>query len=558
MKPMEIMFFGAILLGTTVTASATPYTGTASPCTSTTPSNQVCSVDMLDFMKSKYAYNGHLSNSDNMYDTTSNSLLNNANNRAYDLTTKTWTTYNGDLKAGFMKHPTVSNSLMFSPNASPSAGYFLWDGGMDNSIYVVAEPTSTVGLLFKSFSTTNIAAAKSNWQNRGYYWSDKKMDMTPVGGGKWTYPDRITPVSSHYDFNTSNVQNGVRLDGYDPSTYAAAVTSVTYYSNMSDPNIPNGGSELPSTMEIVELKYSVKDASGQVRFSESYYYGRQNLNAFGLIRWRHSTYNPTVCSNGLPTGAYPNVICDTSFPSSALYIDAEGPYAKFVTVNLATWWGTTMATKWKNDVKFTRRGTADAYGNVAETGARPRNRGGILPQGAGNDSTLAAFTSADWIYMESSGVDEDWYLYPSGMDPIYPTAPSNYCRDGYEFVGAIVTTRSYNLLNWGGGTEGDWAVNPATGSVGTVYPAAGPSPHWVAMCGTKNTSGPTAYINASDAGEDSCAAGYAPRFWFNSNHTGVTACPAGQSCFNGAAKNYINFCVKASECVGACAQSTSP
>lgn len=564
-------------------ANSSPYTGSASPCTSAS-SATICSVDMLDFMKSKYSYtvNGftYTSNSDNITDSSSNSLGKTVQQRSYNVATASWSYTGSNLKTGFMKNPKVSNSLLFSPNGDPSTGYFVWDAGMDNSIYVVAEPPSDDTYMFKSFTTTNTPTVQSSWQNRGYFWSDKKMDMTPAGSGKWTGPSRITPVNGYYKFSTSGALTGVRLDGYDatgPTGAVSALTEVTYWSNLSDPNVINQFNttnvKLPSTLEVVELKFSIRDVNGNTRFWEKYYYGRQNLgggsfNSFGLIKFQHATRNAAVCSGGAPTPSHSSAVCDSTDPQGTLYIDSDTPISSFWTdpngaANyVANWWAVSTSAKWKNDLKFTKRTTADAYQNIEETGARPKNRGGFKPQGAGNDSSGATILTSDWVFMENNGVDEDWYLYPNGTDPLYaPSAsPTNYCRDGYVFVGAIVVPTSYNVLKYGGGIEGDWATTKS-GDIGTYVPSkTGSSNHWLVMCSTLNTSGTgqTAYINATNSGEASCAANYTTRLWFNANHTGVTACPTGSSCFDGSAKNYVNFCVKTAECVGSCAATSNP
>ena len=388
----------------------------------------------------------------------------------------------------------------------------------------------------------------------------KKYDVAPDGSGKWTASAWTSPVNGHQLYDSSGVLSGDRLESYDPTSGSKlAQVTATFWPSSSDSTIINHyGGQLPTPLEVVELKYSARDSSNQERWFERYYYARKNIsgtyNYFGLIKWDHAVLDSNVCVNGTPTSGHSNATCYGS-----LYIDKEDSYANFYSDSVPTWYTTVLNNKPVNDPKFTKRTATDSYGNIEEHNHKPRNRGGFLPQGAGNDSTNTGFTTSDMIFLETTGLDQDWYVYRSGQDPLYPSgSPTNYCRDGYNFVGSFVTNRSYNLLQYGNGTIGDWASS-ASGSIGTYYPSSsGNSAHWLVLCGTAGSDAPKVYVNASNANEASCASGYSTRLWFGANYSGVTACPPGQSCFDGSSKGYINFCVKSSECVGNCMGTTNP
>lgn len=164
--------------------------------------------------------------------------------------------------------------------------------------------------------------------------------------------------------------------------------------------------------------------------------------------------------------------------------------------------------------------------------ALPHNRGGFVPPGNGSDAranTVIGATSGsggDMLYLENRTFTQDWYIYPNGKDPLFAPSPSptNYCRDGYRFLGAMPVTRSFNGL-----TQRD--ENPG-------------SLHWVVLCGT----GSDLLLQASNAGEASCPASYVTRGWFaKPTHLGTTTCTTRGVCSDQTSKAFVNLCVSSRE-----------
>jgi hypothetical protein len=131
------------------------------------------------------------------------------------------------------------------------------------------------------------------------------------------------------------------------------------------------------------------------------------------------------------------------------------------------------------------------------------------------------------LYLENMTVEQDWYIYPNGKDPLFAPAasPTNYCRDGYKYLASFPTARSYNGLT--GTVENTGAL------------------HWVVVCGTSTD----AYFHGSNGnGDQSCGPGYVSRGWWgNPNHLTFSTCYPDGSCTDQGAKQFINMCVSAKE-----------
>lgn len=563
----------AVALSFVCTASAAPYIGTAAPCSAL--STSTCRVDVLQFMKTKYSYNGYTLNYDNHTDSTQNSLRAASYRQIYRPAIFAWEYVTGNsLPFGLAQHQTISNAVIYlstTQGTAKSLGYYSWGTGDVNALHVMSEISfqDTSNSWFKTFTGANTSYSQDDFQNRGYYWTDYSFDVTPIGGGVFVGPTRDKPAHGYLDFNYANVLLHERWDAYNAAALpgdtsgAKMVATVNFYPNFTDSNVLNkGAGSLPSTLEVLKVTHTRKSSNGTVMMWESYYYGRQRLtngtyNYFGEIFYESGARDTNICLNGVPSTAHPFALCDSA---TNTYYAERSTFGGFVFDTPATKYAQALAVTYKNDPKFTKRTAQDSYGNVQEHSFKPNNRGGFRPQGAGADSTGNLVLNTDMVYLESNGADQDVYLFVAGQDPVSSTQPTppNYCRSGYQFVGSIVTAQSYSVIKYGGGVRGDWYTNPGSGSIGTMMPASGTQVHWISFCATSNSTGPMMYINAGNAGEESCSAGYTPRLWFNANHSGVTACPIGGGCFDGIAKNYINMCVKSSQCVGSCAASSNP
>ncbi|GGC87166.1 hypothetical protein [Undibacterium terreum] len=540
-------------------AHATQYTGNSPACPTATGS--VCSVDILDFMKSNFSYSAG-GNSYTFDGSSKDSAANQSANSAFVSVPKLmyydpvqnkqvdmgpW-----GVNAGFVNHPTQPNIKMFSKGAAPAEGLelFRWGTNPDNSVYVQSEPSGDSAYLFKSFGTT-VSAPTVNWNHRGYFWFDKKFDVSSAGGGIWLGPRYNLPALYYDKLDSKSVKTGTEnwhLNGANLYTY------VNYYPASSATWINEYGGLLPTPLEVVELVLGGLDSSGQPEWWEKYYYARSKLpdgsyNNFGLIKWQNAypTFGnaagspPLKCVNGVPPAQYSNAVCG----DFNLIIQYNEPYNIFrrpsaagyssVSAYLNSAWAANGA--WKNDIKMTKRSVATptiAPNAPNAANAMPHIRGGFIPPGNGNDAhgdiiTGSPNQSGDWVYLENSLSDQDWYIYPAGKDPLYaPSAsPVNYCRDGYQYLGSMVVSKSYNGL---------------TGQV-----EDNGSPHWVILCGTSQD----AYLNASSNGEQSCTAGYTNRTWFsNPTHAGLWACTPGNGCADASAKNNVNFCVNNNQCAG--------
>ncbi|HEU4409430.1 MAG TPA: hypothetical protein VFS43_29500 [Polyangiaceae bacterium] len=449
---------------------------------------------------------------------------------------------------GFVTHPALPNVLMFSKGSAPGQGleFFRWSANPDNSMYVLSEPPSG-NYLFKSFGST-LSAPTANWRHRGYNWFDLKFDVTKNASGVWLGPRNATGPA-YYDMHNAPNSEKIATEQWHADG-AQQFRYVNYYPALSEAWINQFGGHLPTPLEVLELVHGTTGASGQVTSWEKYYYARQKLangsyNYFGLIRWTNAlpTWGYGKCTNGVPPAQYSNASCG----DFDLIVQFDQPYNAF---KLASGSGYPTAQaylnsayaatrSWKNDMKITRRTAVEPVITNSTSAANDANymphlRGGFIPQGNGNDVHGTAFAGSatgggDWVYLENSLVDQDWYVYPAGKDPLYSpqSSPVNYCRDGYQYRGSLAVSKSYSGLS------------------GQVEDAG--SPHWIVLCATSDEM----YVNASNAGEPSCATGYTNRSWWeNFSHAGVWACQPGQACADLSSKNYVNICVKNTHCAG--------
>lgn len=538
-------------------AQAAPYGGSGVACTPSSTA-ATCKIDILEFMKSKYEFttggrtprtyvadSTNLSASANATANSAFQYIKAAGRYYYDIKTGKVLSFTDDVtvRQGFMNHPTLPNVLMHSKGGSNTlAGgtveYFRWTGGADNSVYVISEPAykfhpDRPEYGFRSYSQTE-PAPNMNWRNRGYFWADKEFDVSrnPANPNEWLAPVRSW-LGSHHDevdwqkgkFRTRNVDGTINS------------VQVRYYPNENGAWINEGGGMLPSgpmeVLAVVLRRHHPKD--GSIFWWERYDYARQKqangaYQNFGMIRFSSSLNyaqfpNAPKCTNGLPPA--PGLKCgDFDF-----VVEGEGHYNAFtsgteVGQTVQQWYQTALSepNKARNDPKLTKRSTAEDL-------ILPNNRGGFIPLGNGADAKGVGFVgggaNGDMLYLEASNVEQDWYVYPNGRDPLFAPAlsPTNYCRDGYKYLASFPASKSYNGL---------------TGSVEDTG-----NLHWVIVCGTSTDL----YFHGSNGGGDpSCNNGYITRgWWANPYHLTVSTCYPNGSCSDQASKQYINMCVSSKE-----------
>lgn len=544
---------------------AGPYTGTAAACSGSTAVT-TCKVDLTEFMKSKfnYTYNGHTYTSDS---TNLNAAANSAStssfrymksggqwiyhyydsvtehptnppNPPYSANSVTYATGDVNVKEGFMTHPRFPNVLMHSKTGTNTTEggtleMFHWATGNDNAMVVLSEPQWSTKGWYSYFMTE--PAPNMQWIRRGYFWADKVFDVTYSGTG-WQSAVRTWGGSNYLNVNSSGATTTTEFGGATNSVL------VRYLPAESGSGWINAGlGELPTTgtMEVLEVVVRGHNSDGSIYWWEKFDYARQKLadgsyNYFGLVRFQNSLDYRRAglqkCVAGVPPSGHSNATCG----DYDLIIESTGNYNAFHDANSAgqgvtikNWYDTALlpANKKQNDPKFTKRVNANDT-------SLPHNRGGFVPPGPGADAKNASFLGSssgagDMIYLENTTVEQDWYLYPNGEDPITAPAvsPTNYCREGYQYLGSLMVTQSYNGL---------------TGTTRNTAPAL----HWVIMCG-KSTD---AYLQASDPGSASCNTGYVTRGYFaNPNHASVWTCAPGGSCSDQSAKGYVNLCVSGNE-----------
>lgn len=500
----------------------------------------------------------------------------------------------------YMQHPSSPNLLLYSSsytnNPAAAIAYSRWGGNEDNSLYVLSEAGQYRGpehQLYKSFGQAYDPTLK-NWRNRGYIWFDKKFDISLVNGKGILAPR--PKADSYYDVFAdglpgSPLPEGGMIKQNSDDSKGSEFIEASYDANSSDTLInkpsPIMTSMIPNVpLEVLTITHGTRK-DGKVTWFEKYFYARQQLadgsyNSFGLIRFIDTFPTNSLdgklgfdffnfkCTGGvlptIPTSdeakkILPNNLQSARCDESGLILKEDTAYNGFKLANsyvveenfptsyptVKSWMDAALSpqNKWKNDVKITTRvvqGTLDP-----DSKSLPHNRGGFVPFGVGTDSKNTTFSGKaigqvsqpnDWLFLENSTVDQDWYIYPNGKDPLFATGPSptNFCRDGYRILGSMAVTESYN------------------GLTGEFHKPSGL--HWVLLCGTNDN----AYLQTSNPGEKSCNDGYSIRTFFqNFNHYGVYTCTPGQGCVDASAKNYVNFCVKTNECAaGMCMSSPNP
>lgn len=545
MKQFGILVVGLMTAATS--AHAAPYTGTSTLCTSvSTPTT--CKINLVDFMRSKFTFsNGvgtYTSNSTNLSAAENTGLSSSlryikaAGAITYDYATDSFSTATEDItvKQGFMSHPTIPNVLLHSKagenqKEGGTLEIFRFAGGNDNAVYVTAEPNWQFSG-YHSYAVKD-AAPNIHWRNRGAYWFDNAFSVTRSGTSNvWVSAVRTINLGEYDTIGANSGKFGntaERAPGYKSSMY------VQYFPAESGSWINQGGGGLPTPLEVVSLHQRLLDPNGQIVAWERFDYARHRrsdgtYNDFGMIRFQSSldytgTTPPLKCVNGLPPASKPRAIC----VDGGLILMQDTHYNAFYNGSdprqrgtVKQWYDAALAYlgNFKNDPKFTVRSTA-------EDKTLPHNRGGFLPPGSGQDAKGVSFNSSQMLYLENTTIDHDWYVYPNGKDPLFaPSAsPTNYCREGYRFLGSLPVTQSYN------------------GLTGTVENTG--SLHWVVLCGT----GPDALLQASNAGEPSCPASHVTRGWFaKSSSLSTTTCsPTTGACADQTGKAYVNFCVSANQ-----------
>ncbi|MCA9601797.1 MAG: hypothetical protein KC417_07230, partial [Myxococcales bacterium] len=139
-------------------------------------------------------------------------------------------------------------------------------------------------------------------------------------------------------------------------------------------------------------------------------------------------------------------------------------------------------------------------------------RGGFRYPGPGSDVTGEAVGVNEWVYLEHNLFDADWHFLKS---------TDWKCSEGYKYLGSIAVNGSMERNK--GVTEGA---------------------HWIILCGTDDDL----------RLETTCPSGFETRGWFRADLGGRTSSgvdvPAGAT--------FMNWCVRQSECVGACWPSSVP
>ncbi|MFS2134372.1 hypothetical protein [Duganella sp. Dugasp56] len=545
MKHSYIKCIGTLVMACWSVAQAAPYSGNAPACTPTsTP--QTCKIDLTDFMKSQFNWtiggktytsdSTNLSAAANSASTSSFRFIRKEGNSIYDYDSNTlkFGTADVTVKQGFMNHPSLPNVLLHSKTGTNTGGtleVFRWAAGLDNAMYVQSEPYDNGG--WKSFAQRE-SAPNMQWINRGYFWSDKLFDVVknPANPAEWVSATRTWSGSDHDDILPSGAKTGTTLIGSTNSVV------VRYYPAENGAWVNAGLGQLPSTpLEILEVVLR-KEVGSAVTWWEKFDYARQkradgSYNYFGMIRFQSSfdyySHPYAKCTNGVPPAGHANGECG----DADLLIEITSHYNAFTNAldaqqgkTVKAWYDTALLPAYKpqNDPKLTLRSTP---GDLT----LPHNRGGFIPPGSGADAKGVSFGGSStappgqMLYLENTTVEQDWYIYPNGQDPLYAPAasPTNYCREGYSYLASFTTTESYNGLN-GASTKGL---------------------HWVIVCGTSTD----AYFQGSNgAQEASCNPGYISRGWFGKpTNLSMTTCLPGGSCVDATAKPYINLCVSQKE-----------
>lgn len=552
----------ALLLAGVITSSAhaAPYTGSAAPCTApNTPST--CKVDITDFMKSQFTYtrNGETFTSDS---TNLNAAANSARTSSfrylkrlgvitYDYENNTVNYPTGDqyVKQGFMNHPRLPNVLLHSKTQYMNykggpLEIFRYAGGNDNALYVTAEAQWSFGGYHSVYIKE--PAPNMHWIHRGYFWANKVQDVTldPTRPGEWKSASR-----TWFGLGLDQVDANSRKIGHAYDDKAWFTTFVRFIPNVyaHERGLNDGGGELPTigTLELLEVVVQKKlTKDGDPVWWEKFVYARQKLangayNSFGLVRFvstqDYSEVNPQTGQ------VYPRAKCGASgAPKSNLICAEDGfvlkhsnHYNAFYNANhsqqyytVKEWYDNVLAgaAKFKNDPKFTKRTNPDDT-------TLPHNRGGFVPPGNGGDAKgnsvlgSTSSTGGEMMYLENTTFEQDWYIYPNGKDPLFApgASPTNYCREGYRFLGSIPVGRSYNGLT---------GVEENTGGL-----------HFAIVCG----SSVDGFLHPSNAGEASCPTNYITRGWFaRPSNFAVTTCTTAGVCSE-QNKAYVNFCVNGTE-----------
>jgi hypothetical protein len=407
-------------------------------------------------------------------------------------------------KQGFMAHPTLPNVLLHSKtqysttNGGPLE-VFRWAEGVDNAMYVVAEAQWATGG-FNSYDTPE-SAPNLYWKNRGYFWADKVMDVTrdPSNPNEWKSAPRVWQGMGYDVIDANGAKTARAID-----SGALFKTFVRYLPSVSatERGLNDGDGELPlsGTLEVLEVVVQrIPSVNAAPVWWEKFVYARQRLatgdyNSFGLVRFASSqdyrSGSVLKCVNGVPPASKSNLKCG----DDDLLLSASNHYNAFYNatdarqgVTIKQWYDAVLAgpTKFQNDPKLVKRSDpADA--------TLPHNRGGFVPPGAGSDAKGNGFVGStggsggDWLYLENTTFDQDWYIYQNSKDPLYApaTSPTNYCREGYQLLGSMVVTKSFNGLT---------QQVEDTGAL-----------QWALVCGT----GSKLLIQASNAGEASCPSSY--------------------------------------------------
>lgn len=551
MKLFFVVGAGVLLSTLSGLTLAAPYSGNSPPCTPTATA-QTCKINLTDFMKSQFNWtvggktytsdSTNLSAAANSANTSSFRFIRKAGMITYDYNNDVNLFPSGDItiKDGFMTHPRFPNVLLHSKTGTNKIGggaleVFRWAGGLDNAMYVLSEPYDVGG--WKSFDQRE-PAPNMQWINRGYFWADKEFDVVrnPNNPAQWLgTTTRSWSGNDHDDINANGGKDGLTMIGPRNSVV------VRYYPAENGAWINAGGGQLPTTpMEVLQIVLRVHDENGVIYWYETFDYARQKLadgsyNSFGLIRFQSShTYPPSnplaYCSNGVPPAGHSNGKCG----ELNMLLVTQAHYNAFTNAldpaqegTVKAWYDTalSLAYKAKNDPKLTKRATPEDV-------HLPHNRGGFVPPGSGNDAKGVYFGGSgtappgQMLYLESTTVEQDWYIYPNGKDPLFAPAasPTNYCREGYNYLASVPVSRSYNGLNGNEETSGA---------------------HWIIVCGTSTD----AYFQGSNgANEASCAPNYVSRGWFGKpTNLSMTTCLPGGTCTDATAKPFINMCVSFNE-----------
>jgi len=367
--------------------------------------------------------------------------------------------------------------------------------------------SSTLGNGAKNFmSYTQVSHPAVTYANRGAVWYRNNFTTlrSNAVAGRWEGPTVVLPDNEVLIYKQNKWSE---VSTWGPGTPGSEGYAVARFMPRIHGFGNEGGGMLPNVLNVLAIEAGRRDVGHPeiVRFQETYFYAGYGDDKFGLIRFELWSSQPELCVNG--GGRYPGIVCNGHMVRYGMvapnHFKRLPDYTEGAQASATAFFNAAMAARPLNDPKLKKRAILDRN--------RPAMRGGFQFQGAGSDSFGAA-GPGEWILLENTVSDADWYFHPSTQWT---------CREGYKYLGSLAVKASVD--DRGVPTLGD---------------------HWIILCGTDDD------VRL----ELTCPAGFSTRAWFPAGLGARTT--SGTDVTNAA--TFMNFCVRNSQCVGACYPSTAP